>query len=171
MTKTKSVYHTGEFTLKQISNVLGGVTAAWVNRLFMTALDKFKQLSSANSFDDYQNEEQQAVQQFITNCRVKAKERYVEELLKANGDVYDFLFSLRKQNIISKSEMNTISESEIEAIIFLMHHISDIEFIKQTLEDDINNSDMNYISTFQSMVSKVAFPPKKIGRPSLKKAS
>ena len=156
-------YQTGEITLQKIGKTLGGITPTMVNRLFDNGIEKFKHLSKQKHLLVVTHEEDEAIASFIGKIRAAAVDLYIEMLAESKGDIYNFLFALKKKQIVTDGDMKIITDREIEHLHYL-YYAESKEVVSKMLLTDIELED-NIYSTFQSTISRLMFPTKKRGRP------
>ena len=158
-------YQTGEKTLKIIGKRLG-VTPTMINRLHNSAIEKTRTLTYNKPLEFFTPEEDQEFFNFIDICRSEALYKFVDLFKKADLDIYDFLLLLKKQQFITNNDIKLMSEQEIESLVLVKELIkeNELEKIKSLLDEDINQDD-SILLTYQNIISRVAFPNKKRGRP------
>jgi len=165
-------YQTGEVSLKIIGNKLGNITPTMVNRLFNSAHEKVKSLTYYKPIKFLSQEEDDALETLIYSHREQAANEYVRLFREENFDIYDFIMRLNKLQYITDSELKLIDSEEIENMTYLKILFQDVKLnknecdkeVKDLLKEDLEN-EKNVFKLYQSMVSRVAFPDKKRGRP------
>lgn len=160
----KTTYQTGEVSLKDIGSELGGITATMVNKLAASGMDKFRTLAPGG-LDQMDGDELEAFLKKINSARIAAAEDFVQRLASASS-VGAFLKGLQKNQILSPTDMKLIGKAELDGLRMLQQR--EPELAKQMLLQDIQDDD-NLFKSYQAMVSKRVFPPKKRGRPKKKK--
>lgn len=156
----KGKYQTGDVSLKEIGEKLGGLTPTMVNKLANSAQEKMNKLLQ-ESLEDIDDENLEQVIGTIYQARFDAAEEFVSELHKT-ADVDTFLKQLMKKQYLTTNEAKTLSQTERNALQILME--KDFNTIQAILLQDIEETD-NLITTFQAMICKKIFPPGKRGRP------
>lgn len=156
-----SKYQTGEVTLQKIGQMLGGLTPTMINKLATSGFDKIRKMSSNVSLDALEDEVVDDLNQFITQCRLEAAEEYADELITYKGHIKTFIERLVKRRVMTSNEMTLIENNEVAALMLLSNKSKD-EIIKVLLNDITR--DFNLFKSYQSAVSRKAFPEKKRGR-------
>jgi hypothetical protein len=165
-------YQIGEVSLKNIGKEIGNITPTMVNRLFNSAHEKVKSLTFFKPIKLLSQEEDELLEDTISSYREEAAKEYIKIFREVNFDIYDFIMQLKKLQYITDSELKLINSEEIESmlnlkLLFLDSQLnveeSDTE-VKKLLKEDLENKN-NVFKLYQSMVSRVAFPEKKRGRP------
>jgi len=159
-------YQTGDQTLKKIGNKLGSITPTMVNRLHNSAIDKFKALTYNKPLENFTFEEDENFTKFIISCREKAANEFISLLKEKQNDLFGFLILLKKKQYINDGDLKLITENEINKLIELklLLQNNNIEIVKKILFNDIEKND-NHFTVYQNVVSRIAFPNKKRGRP------
>ncbi len=155
-------YQTGEVTLQKIGKVLGGLTPTMINKLATSGMDRVRRMTNGVPLDELHGERVDDLNRFIMDCRINAALEYADELLEAKGNVKKFIAALVKKRVMTINDVKIMEDREIESILDLTAK-SQGEIV-QALMADINR-DSNIFKTYQSAVSRKAFPEKKRGRP------
>lgn len=161
----KAKYQTGDVSLKDIGQELGGVTPTMINKLASAGMEKFAKLTGGKHPEDLDDEELESFLKAIKDARVEAASEFASKL-KAAKSVNAFLQGLAKEQVLTPTDLKIISPEELEGLQILKGKPS--ENITLILLQDIEDDD-NLFKTFQSLVSKKVFPPGKRGRPKKKK--
>jgi len=156
----KQTYQTGETTLRDIGQELGGLTPTMINKLGATAQEKFKKLFGGETSDDATGQTKNLMQK-IQRAREVTADEFVAAL-KSAPSVAAFLESLVKSQILTANELKLIEPEEMEGLDILRE--KEPERAKMILVQDIEEDD-NLFKTFQSAVSKKMLPYGKRGRP------
>jgi hypothetical protein len=151
-----------EHTLENVGKQLGGITATMINRLSKSAMDKFKILTFETHFSNMTDEDLLLFNKGIEKFRNQALDKYIILLRDSQGDLNTFFNALIKEQIMTKKEIELLQPIEYDVLLQL-YALTDKE-IKKFLLIDIE-MDNNMIKSFQSMISRQAFPTKKRGRP------
>lgn len=160
--KAQAKYQTGEATLKKIGEAVGGLTPTMINKLSSGAMEKVRILSDGAALDDLTGVRVTDLRKFIMDCRVNAAMEYADDLKACKGDVKAFMKGLVKKRTVTANELKLIEDIEIESLALLCSKTR--ANIVQMLLMDISR-DGNVFKTYQSAVSRKAFPEKKRGRP------
>lgn len=160
----KTTYQTGEVSLKDIGQELGGITATMVNKLAASGMDKFRALAPGG-LEKMDGDELEAFLRKVNEARKEAAEDFVKRLT-ASSSAEEFIKGLKKSQILSPTDLRLISKAELDGLRMLQQR--EPELSKQMLMQDIQDDD-NLFKSYQAMVSKKVFPPKKRGRPKKKK--
>jgi len=155
-------YQMGETTLKSIGALLGGLTPTMINKLGTSGMDKFRALTSGVSPEKMDEAELLKLNDNIFKCRQVAAREFAGDLKRTSGRTKTFITLLVKKHIITQNDVKIMEDAEVAALTILSTH-SQEEIIRRLLKD-ISSSD-NVFKTFQSAVTKKAFPEKKRGRP------
>ncbi len=159
--KEKGKYQTGDVSLKDIGEELGGLTPTMVNKLASSGQEKMSKILKT-SLEDIDDEDLDNVINQIYDARYNAAEEFANALKESAGNVTAFLKQLMKKQYLSSSEAKSLSDEERQGLEILAE--KDPENIRAILLQDIEEGH-NMFKTFQAMVSKKIFPPKKRGRP------
>jgi len=170
--KTESIpvkYQTGDSTLREIGKQLGNLTPTMVGRLFLNAEFKVKSLTSNKSMSKLSSDEEEGLYGHVQHCRKEAACEYIKLFREVNGDIYNFIMKLKKLQYITDGDIKIIKEEEIEQLakiksILLDKRLND-KIIRQYLFDDLDRKEGNILKLYQCMVSRMAFPNMKRGRP------
>ena len=163
-TTTKTKYQTGDVSLKDIGQELGGITPTMINKIGASAGEKMRKLTGGKHPDELTPEEEFEMNKKLFAFMDIAAKRFASVLKASNGNVGKFLAALQKAHILTPNEARSITDEEIEALINLSSLEEDN--IAQVVKRDLDRKDgNNLIKTFQSLYSKTVFPPKKRGRP------
>ena len=165
-------YQSGEISLKNIGNKLGKITPTMINRLFNSAHEKVRSLTYHKPIKLLSQEEDEAIEDLIYSYRDRAAGEYVRLFREENFYIYNFVMKLNKLQYITDSELKLINSEEIENMAYLKFLFLDVEpnndkcdkEVKDLLKEDLE-SENNVFKLYQSMVSRMAFPDKKRGRP------
>jgi len=157
----KATYHTGEVSLRDIGKELGGITPTMVNKLVGTGMDKFRALTQGQGLDNINGDALESFLKKIQGARVAAADEFMQKLA-ASSSIGEFLKGLQKSQILSPTDLRLVTKSEMDGLRMLKD--KDPELAKQMLLQDIQD-DNNLFKSYQAMVSKKVFPPKKRGRP------
>ena len=159
-------YKSGDKTLKNIGKTLGNITPTMVNRLCYTAIEKTKILTLQKPIEFLTIEEDRFFLNFIDDIRKNAVIEFINLFKQADYDIYDFLNLLNKKQYLCAGDYNLINEKEIEELVYIKLLLleNNKEEVKNILLKDISK-DINVFSTFQCIISHLAFPNKKRGRP------
>jgi hypothetical protein len=158
----KGTYQTGEVSLKDIGQELGGLTPTMINKLAASGMEKIRKLSGGTAPWDMESDQWEALLAAIKSARSDTATEYAEALKGSAGNIRGFLQSLAKQQILTPSDLNLIRDEEVEGLAIL--YTKPAEQIRNILLQDIEG-DNNIFKSFQSAVSKKIFPPGKRGRP------
>lgn len=151
-----------EYTLEEIGQELGGITATMINRLAASAMMKFKTLTFDKPFDQMTKEEFALHKQAIQTFRERAADKYVKALKTSKGNLNVFFANIQSSMVMTAKEVELVLSQEFDTII-LLSSLKEEE-IKEFLLDDIARKS-NVVTSYQCMVAKEAFPTKKRGRP------
>lgn len=157
-----SKYQTGEVTLKEIGETLGGLTPTMINKITYSGMDKFKKMLNGIPFEEMRNEEYAKLNKFIMDCRTSAAVEYSNDLKNSKGNVKTFINNLMKKHVLSSNDVKLMEDKEVEALTMISMK-SQGEITQILLADILNEN--NVFKSYQSLVSKKAFPNKKRGRP------
>lgn len=169
--KKEKVYKSGEQALKDIGKEIGGLTAAMINKLEKSGLEKLFNLMGAKQIVNMSEVELESlligVFEKVDKVRKEVALEFATNLKKFGTNVKDFIKDLLKKGIITAVDINIMEPREIEMLVYLTS--KSLEEIVEYLRGDITKDD-NRIKSFQAAVAHKLFPGKKKGRP-LKKAS
>lgn len=154
-------YVSGEETLKDIGQELG-LTAAMINKLEQTGIEKIAKMVGAKNILDMDEDELDEILEKIDEIRYEMSFEFAKRLKGSNGDVRGFVESLVKDGILTPVDVRLMQPREIEMLMFLMN--KDEEEIAEYLRGDAVKDD-NKIKSFQSAVSKKVHLSSKRGRP------
>lgn len=155
------VYNQGEATLSDMARTLGDITPTMVNKVFLVAARKLKELTQGSSPEDMDDEVLRALQERIDTTREQTAREYACLLKLSGGDIRTFFDSLLRAHLMGKTDFRRISGEEMQWIKVLSTF--EEEEIERILLADINQ-DTNVFLTFQNAASKKLFPSK-AGRP------
>lgn len=161
----KAKYQTGDVSLKDIGQELGGVTPTMINKLATSGMEKFAKLTKDVSPSEMEYADVEDMLNKIETARQEVAKEFAKKLKEANS-VDEFLKTLAKEHILTPTDLKIISPEEIEGLEILMDKSEDR--IAMILIEDIEDDD-NLFKTYQSAVSKKVHPPAKRGRPKKKK--
>lgn len=160
----KAKYQTGDVSLKDIGQELGGVTPTMINKLASAGMEKFSKLTSGKHPSDLDDEELENFLKVIKDARLTGAKEFADKLISAKS-INAFLHSLAKEQVLTPTDLKIISPEELDALKILKTRPK--ENIILILLEDVENDD-NIFKTYQSYVSKKVFPPGKRGRPKKK---
>lgn len=154
---------------KTIGKALGNITPTMINVLMNKSSLKVKNLMNDTPIDStgYSVENEQKLNEFINECRNKACIEFINLFVLVNHDIYDFLMKLKRHHYFTDIDLKLVKDDEIELLADIKRIIledSDLDEVKNILLQDISQ-DENILSSYQSIVAKIAFPDKKRGRP------
>ena len=155
-------YQTGEATLKEIGQTLGGLTPTMINKLGESGFDKIRSMTNNAPLYSLDEDSASELNRFITNCRTSTAIEYASHLLKFKGQIKLFVEDLVKRRIMTPHDLKIIKDLEIESLVHLASEPQGR--IIQILLLDIER-DNNIFKSYQSAVSKLAFPERRRGRP------
>lgn len=158
----KEVYQTGEVTLKDIGQELGGLTPTMINKLAASGMEKVKKITKGVAPWDMETEQWDELMGAIMKARQETAQEFASALKSHAGDVKAFLQELEEKHILSPGDMKLVSDKEVEGLAILSG--KEPAQIINVLLSDIERDD-NIFKSFQSAVSKKIFPPAKRGRP------
>lgn len=158
----KEVYQTGEVTLKDIGQELGGLTPTMINKLAASGMEKVKKITKGVAPWDMESEQWDDLIGAIMKARQETAQEFAGELKRHAGDVKAFLQSLEEKHVLSPGDMKLVSDKEVKGLAILSG--KELAQIVNVLLSDIERDD-NIFKSFQSAVSKKIFPPAKRGRP------
>jgi len=158
----KTKYQTGESTLKEIGQSLGGLTPTMINKLATSGFDKIRKLTNGIPLDDLEDVADDDLERFIMDCRVNAAIEFATDLITAQGQIRSFVDCLVKKRVMTAHDAKIMEDLEVESLVLLS--VKSQGEIVQALLGDICR-DNNVFKSYQSAVSKLAFPEKKRGRP------
>lgn len=162
-TKTLIKYQGGEVTLKEIGKVLGGVSPTMINKLALSGVQKFRALTKGETFEKISEKDSNAILKNIVLIRKETVGEYASNLKSSRGDIKHFVrYYLIKKQIMTTLDARLMEDKEIESLILLAGKSR--KQIMDILLFDIGRQD-NLFKSFQSAVSRKAFPLKDRGRP------
>jgi hypothetical protein len=156
----KTKYQTGDVTLRDVGQELGGLTPTMINKLSDTGMEKFKKLLGGKGSDDFAGQTKNLMQKISQAREEVAKDFAIA--LKSAPSVESFLADLVKAQTLTVKELELIEPEEKEGLDILREREPDA--IAAILAQDIEDVD-NLFKTFQSAVSKKMLPYGKRGRP------
>lgn len=156
----KTKYQTGDVTLRDVGQELGGLTPTMINKLSDTGMEKFKKLLGGKDSEDFAGQTKNLMQKISQAREEVAKDFAVA--LKSAPSVESFLADLVKAQTLTVKELELIEPEEKEGLDILRER--EPEAIAAILAQDIEDVD-NLFKTFQSAVSKKMLPYGKRGRP------
>lgn len=159
-------YQTGEKTLKNIGLKIGNVTPTMVNRLFVNSMEKIKILTNNKPLEYFEIEEDRAFLDFISKIRLEACDEFINLFEKVNYDIYDFLYCVKRKQYITDIDIKLLNEKEIYNLVEIKFHLenNNKSLARNILLSDIEKDD-NINTIYQNIISKIAFPNRKRGRP------
>ena len=149
-------------TLVKIGQALGGLTPTMINKLATSGFDKIRKMSNGVPLGDVCGEQSDELNRFIMDCRVNAALEYADGLKTANGNIKSFIGELVKRRVMTLNDVKIMSDKEVTSLVILSTKPQGD--IVQLLLTDIGR-DSNVFKSYQSAVSRKAFPEKKRGRP------
>lgn len=158
----KAVYQTGEVTLKDIGQELGGLTPTMINKLAASGMEKVKNITKGVAPWDMEADQWDQLMDTIMKARVETANEFANTLKASAGDIKGFLQGLEEKHVLSPGDLKLVSDKEVEGLTVLASKSP--EQIANVLLHDIERDD-NIFKSFQSAVSKKVFPPAKRGRP------
>lgn len=160
------IYNTGDETLKNIGKDVGELTAAMVQRLEKTGMEKFFKLLDTPKFMSMPASDQAEFfdKAFakVDAARKATAVEFAADLKATKSNMKKFLAGLVKKHIITATDIKIMTPEEIEILVELSKE--DEPFIAEYLLND-SSRDNNRIKSFQSAVSHRLFPGEVRGRP------
>ena len=157
----KVKYKTGEVSLRDIGQELGGVTPTMINKLGAKAMEDFKTLNFGKRPETLTPAEKNQQFEQTEQARHDAAEEFAE-LLHNSASVEEFLNTLKRNMVLSPMDLKTITPEELDGLEILKE--KDPERAKLILIQDIEEDD-NLFKSYQSAVYRKIFPAGKRGRP------
>lgn len=155
-------YQTGETTLREVGQALGGLTPTMINKLVTSGMGKITKMSKGVPLDELAGPAADDLNKTIMDCRVVAALEYAEALKDSKGRIKNFIAGLVKKRAMKASDVKLMTDKEVVSLS-LMYSKSQGEIVQLLLRDI--NQDNNLFKSYQSVVSRKAFPEKKCGRP------
>jgi hypothetical protein len=151
-----------EAKLSELSDWFGDITKTMVNKIFVGAAQKLRDLTGGLSPEEMEDQDLKDLIERIDISREEAAEEFAATLKASNGNMWNFLEALRKTKQVSKVELRRVSPDELEVLKELSVALDALE-IEQILLADIEEDD-NFFLLFQNAASKKLFP-NRAGRP------
>jgi hypothetical protein len=151
-------YISGEITLKQIADKLGGITGTMVNKLFQSGIEKMKQMTGNVHPEEIEPDDWYIFEKKVNQAVEVTSLRYAI-LLFASRNHEEFLDTLIAESIITQKEAKLVSQDEKDGLDILRNEYP-VEITSLILASDYEE-DESLFSTFQSAVSKQLFPRRK----------
>ena len=160
--KNEPVYNTGDVTLKDIGQGMGGLTAAMINKLEQSGMEKFVKLMGGHNPMDMDEAELDDLLRKVDEARMATSLEFANDLRASKGNLKGFVQSLLKKQILTPNDVKLMNPPEIEMLMYLMGKPADQ--VAEYLRGDIRK-DNNRIKSFQAAVARKLFPAGKRGRP------
>jgi len=148
--------------LSEVSDFFGDITPTMVNKIFIGAVQKVKELTRGLSPEEMEDDDLKALMDRIDIAREEAAERFAAALKASKGDMEVFLEMLLAERQVSKVDLRRVSSDELNVIKEMSLKLEPLE-IEKILLTDIEEDD-NFFLLFQNAVSRRLFPTK-AGRP------
>lgn len=160
--KNEPVYNTGDVTLKDIGKDMGGLTAAMINKLEQSGMEKFVKLMGGHNPMDMDEAELDDLLRKVDEARMSTSVEFANDLKASKGNLKGFVQGLLKKQILTPNDVKLMNPPEIEMLMYLMSKPADQ--VAEYLRGDIRK-DNNRIKSFQAAVARKLFPAGKRGRP------
>lgn len=145
----------GELNLNELAGRFGNITKSMVNKIFINAAQKLRELTGGLTPEEMEERDLKSLMEQIDLSRKEAAAKFAATLKAADGNMFNFLESLKETKQIFKTELKHVSPNELE-VLREMSLKFDIVEIEQILLTDIEE-DENFFLLFQSAASKRLF--------------